>query len=636
MGNETQEETSEQLESLHSAESWKWLTLGALGVVFGDIGTSPLYAMRECFHGEHALEATRFNIFGVLSLIFWALALTVSVKYLVFILRADNHGEGGILALATLLNSNSKRVARRGFIITAGLFGAAFLYADGIITPTVSVLSAVEGLQLAAPAVRSWIEVIGICILIGLFFLQSKGTGRIGQYFGPIMVAWFIVLAVLGLWHISQAPSILAAANPSYAIHFFTENGWQAFLILGTVFLVLTGGESLYSDIGHFGKFPIRVAWFAIVLPALLLNYFGQGSLLLRDPTAADNLFYRLAPAWSLYPVVALGTAAAVVASQAVIAGAFSLTLQAIQLGFWPRLRIAHTSANTFGQIYVPAINWSLMVACIVLVLTFHSSSQLVAAYGVAITITMVITTLLFSTLLWKRWKWHPVWVGPFVAIFLGVDLAFLGSNILKIPYGGWFPILVAGIIFLLMRTWQSGRELLAKRLRATSLSTELFVADLLSRNVERIPGTAIFMTGNPMGTPLALKQNVDHNHILHERIIILGVQTSERPHIPPRERLATEEIGEGFYRATLTYGFMNQPDVPNDLALSMWLELHQTTDSVSYFLGRETLLVGSQEGKFRWQSRLFALMSRNAQPATMYFRIPADRVVEIGVQVEL
>jgi KUP system potassium uptake protein len=619
-----------------SQTSWKVLALGALGVVYGDIGTSPLYAMRECFHGAHAMPVTQQNVMGVLSLIFWSLTLIVSVKYLIFILKADNDGEGGILALMALLAPQRKGASKKALVVTLGLLGSAFLYADGMITPAISVLSAVEGLKVATPIFTDYILVIAVIILVALFWLQSRGTARVGAMFGPLMLLWFATLGVLGFWHIIQSPGVLAAINPAYGWEFFRQNGWEGYLILGTVFLVVTGGEALYADIGHFGVFPIRASWYGVVFPSLLLIYFGQGSLLLRNPTAAVHPLYHMAPEWGLYPLIAIATMAAVMASQAVITGSFSLTLQAIQLGYCPRLRIEHTSHEQFGQIYIPAVNRLLMVASVALVLGFGSSSNLAAAYGIAITVTMVITTLLFFFLERDYWKWNPIVAVLFAAFFLTIDLSFFGANMAKIWHGGWFPLLMAGFIFLLMTTWRDGRQLLAERLRASTLSTELFVADLLSNPPVRVPGVAVFMSGNPMGTPLALRQNVAHNHVLHECNIILGVRTAAIPHVLPIERLETEEIGEGFFRVSLAYGFMEEPDVPRDLTLATCLDTNVDPQTVSYFLGRETVLATTQEGMSIWRESLFAFMARNAQPATLFFHLPADRVVEIGAQVEL
>lgn len=617
---------------------WKLLALAALGVVYGDIGTSPLYSVRECFHGSHALAVNETNVLGVLSLIFWALTLVIAVKYLVFILRADNHGEGGILALMALLAPAGRGISRRTWVVVLGLFGAAFLYADGMITPAISVLSAVEGLRLASRDIfQTWfVEIIAVVILLGLFRLQSRGTAKVGALFGPFMLFWFLLLAALGVWHILEMPSVLSAINPLYAFHFFVENGTEGFLILGTVFLVVTGGEALYADIGHFGVLPIRASWFAVVFPSLLLNYFGQGSLLLRHPEAAVHPLFEMAPDWALYPMVVIATLAAVMASQAVITGSFSLTLQAIQLGYCPRLRIEHTSSDQKGQIYIPAVNRSLMIAAIALVLGFKSSSNLAAAYGIAITITMVVTTLLFYVLIHHHWKW-PTWVAVlFAGFFLGIDLSFFGANLMKIFHGGWFPLVIAAAIYVLMSTWQDGRRLLAERLRASMLSTELFVAEIMVNPPIRVPGVAVFMSGNPMGTPLALRQNVAHNHVLHDRSIILGVQTAEAPHVPDSQRLETEEIGEGFYRATLRYGFMEEPDVPADLTKLDCLGADFDLKKVSYYLGRETLLATPRSGMYMWRESLFSFLSRNAQPATLFFHLPPEQVVEIGAQVEL
>jgi KUP system potassium uptake protein len=615
---------------------WKVLALGALGVVYGDIGTSPLYALRECFAGVHPMEVTRLNVMGVLSLIFWSLTLIISVKYLIFILRADNHGEGGILALMAQLVPREKGASRAAVVVTLGLLGAAFVYSDGMITPAISVLSAVEGFGVATPVFKPYVEVIAVAILVPLFWMQSHGTARVGSLFGPLMLIWFAVLAILGLWHVAQAPEVFAAVNPLYAWDFFRTNGWEGYLVLGTVFLVVTGGEALYADIGHFGVFPIRVSWYGVVLPALLLNYFGQGSLLLRDPLSKVHPLYHMAPDWALYPMIGIATMAAVMASQAVITGSFSLTLQAIQLGYCPRLRIEHTSHEQIGQIYIPAVNRSLMFASIALVLGFHSSSNLAAAYGIAITVTMVITTILFFFLVKNHWKWHPAIAAGFALAFLVIDLSFFGANVAKILHGGWFPLVMAGIVYTLMSTWRDGRRLLAARLRASMLSTELFVADLLSNPPVRVPGVAVFMSGNPMGTPLALRQNVAHNHVLHDCNIILGVRTAEVPHVAPDARLETEEIGEGFFRISLSYGFMEEPNVPQDLKLAACVDDNIDPTSVSYFLGRETVLATAQAGMSVWRESLFAFMARNAQPATLFFHLPSDRVVEIGAQVEL
>jgi KUP system potassium uptake protein len=600
-------------------------------VVFGDIGTSPLYAMRECFHGSHGIPATPANIHGVVSLIFWALVVVISVKYLVFILRADNRGEGGILALSAL--AGSVRPSR--MLTMLGLFGAALLYADGMITPAITVLGAVEGLELATPRLMPYLEPIAIGILIGVFLLQSRGTERIGALFGPITLLWFIAIAVLGIAGIAQEPAILAALSPHHAIAFFLQNGWHGFVVLGAVFLVVTGGEALYADIGHFGIQPIRLVWFALVLPALVLNYLGQGALLLREPAAAHP-FFSLAPGWALYPLIALATAAAVIASQALITGAFSLTMQAVQLGYSPRLTIRHTSPSACGQIYLPLVNWALMLSCIALVLGFRSSSNLAAAYGVSITSTMLITTLLFYVIARWQWGWTP-WVAASVTgVFLVIDLAFLTSNFAKILHGGWFPLLVAAVIFALFSTWARGRAALAARIHEHALPLGMLLDQIRSHPPHRVSGTAFFMSGNPSGAPAALLHNLKHNQVLHERVVLLNVRTDETPHVSPDERLSIDSLDLGFWRMTLRFGFMDEPDVPAALARVSTPEFDFDPMRSSFFLGRETILVSSRSGLTRWRETLFAWMSQNARDATSFFRLPPNRVVELGSRVSV
>jgi KUP system potassium uptake protein len=613
------------------------LSLSALGVVYGDIGTSPLYAMRECFHGPHAIEPTPENVTGVISLIFWSLAVVISIKYLVFVMRADNRGEGGILSLTALVTP--LKDAPRGWrysLIALGLFGTALLYGDGIITPAISVLSAVEGLKVATPLFEPYVLPITVVILLGLFLFQYKGTAGIGAIFGPVMCLWFVTLAALGVAQAARHPAIFAAVNPAYGFDFFTRNGWHGFLVLGSVFLVVTGGEALYADMGHFGRRPIRVAWFALVFPALLLNYFGQGALLVENPAAAENPFYRLAPTWALYPMVVLSTAATIIASQALITGAFSLTRQAIQLGFCPRLRIEHTSATEIGQIYLPSINWALMVACVALVLGFRTSSNLAAAYGVAVTATMAITTILFFVLISERWRWNFALALLMSLVFLVIDCAFFGANIVKIWQGGWFPLAVGAIVFTLLTTWKKGRQILAERLRETTVRAHTFVADVRLSGLTRVPGTAVFMYSNEHGIPPALLSNIEHNKVLHEQVVILVVVTKDVSHVPPEERLSLEELGEDFYRLKVSYGFMDDPDIPVALKQAAELGLKLDPAEVSYFFGRETLIVSERPGMALWREKLFALMSRNAHRAMAFFRIPSSRVIELGTQVEI
>lgn len=612
------------------------LSLAALGIVYGDIGTSPLYALRECFSGSHSVDATEANVLGVLSLIFWSLIIIVSIKYLTFVMRADNRGEGGILALMALARPPDPDRRRQALLVALGLFGAALLYGDGVITPAISVLSAVEGLRIATPLFEPYVIPITIVILVLLFLLQSRGTSGIGAVFGPITFIWFVVLAVLGAVWVAREPNVLAAIDPVYAVAFFVQNRWHGFLVLGAVFLVVTGSEALYADMGHFGKRPIRLTWFVIVLPALLLNYFGQGALLLHEPAARVNPFYHLSPAWALYPMVLLATVATVIASQAVISGAFSLTRQAVQLGYSPRMEIAHTSSQEIGQIYVPQINWALMLATIGLVLGFKTSSNLAAAYGVAVTTTMVITTLLAYVVARRVWKWRLGTAVGVTAAFLVVDLAFFGANILKVEQGGWFPLAVAAVIYLLMSTWKAGRAILAARLREAAIPFDVFWAQITQNPPPRVPGTAVFMVGNPGGTPFPLLHNLRHNKVLHEQVVLLTILTQELPRVAEKDRLKIDAIGQRFYRVTVHSGFMEDTSVPELLAsideAGLKIDLEQTT----YFLGRETLIATNRPGMAVWRERLFAFMSRNAVPATAFFRLPPERVVELGVQVEL
>jgi len=590
--------------------------------------------MRECFYGQHGVPPTHANVLGVLSLILWSLILIISVKYLTLILRADNRGEGGILALATLVSD----VVRRGkFLFLLGLFGAALLYADGMITPAISVMGAVEGLHVATPLFDHYVVPIAVVILIGLFFFQSRGTAGVGAVFGPITVIWFVAISLLGIAHIIRAPQVLAAINPIHGFEFFLINGWRGFVVLGAVFLVVTGGEALYADIGHFGTAPIRLTWFAVVLPALTLNYLGQGALLLIEPDAAVNPFYRMAPPWALYPLVVLATAAAVIASQAIISGAFSLTMQAIQLGYSPRLRAIYTSERVIGQIYVPVVNWGLMLACVALVLGFRTSSNLAAAYGVAITTTMLITTVLFYVVARRRWHWPAAAALPIAAFFITIDLAFFGANMLKIAHGGWFPLLVSAAVLFLMLTWRKGRRVLRSRLGEICIPLNDFISELKTQNIRRVPGTAVYMSGNRYGTPLALLHNLKHNKVLHEEVVLLTVRTEEVPYLTnPRDRVALENLREGFWRAQIHFGFMEKPNVPVALDRVKQTDLRFDPMRTTYFIGRETILATRKRGLSSWRGSFFAWMTRNAGDVTSYFCLPPNGVVELGARVEV
>jgi KUP system potassium uptake protein len=613
------------------------LGLAALGVVFGDIGTSPLYALKVCFAGGHGLPLNPANVLGVLSLILWSLVGVISVKYLVVVLRADNSGEGGIMALMAIARKRFAPDRRLFWLLTVmGVFGAALLYGDGMITPAISVLSAAEGLEVAAPGLSHFVVPLTIVLLIFLFLFQRKGTAGVGAVFGPVMLVWFSVLAALGIHGIIKAPKVLAAVNPLHAVHFFLRNGTSGFLVLGAVFLVVTGGEALYADMGHFGKGPIRLTWFSLVFPALVLNYFGQGGLLMTHPGAEANPFFKLAPHWALLPLILLSTAATIIASQAVISGSFSLARQAVQLGFSPRLDIRHTSEETVGQIYVPSVNWMLMIATIALVLGFRTSDNLAAAYGVAVTTTMVITTILLFFV--ARWLWHwPLWVVvPVTALFAVPDLAFFGANMVKVHEGGWFPLLVAAVGFTLMTTWKSGRGILYERIQEKQLPSDLFLADLERNEPHTVEGTAVFMTGNAKGVPTTLLHNLKHNHVMHERVVLLTLESEEVPRIPTRERLRVEEMGHGIYRMRARYGYMETPDVPALLKSAQRYGFTFEPMRTTFFLGRDTLIPSPRPGMAIWRERLFALMARNAQGATFFFNLPPNRVVELGAQIEL
>ena len=611
--------------------------IGALGVVYGDIGTSPLYALRECFAATHGVAPTVPNVLGLLSLVFWSLVLIVCVKYLLFVLRADNRGEGGILALLALTLASEPGSSRRRLTLTTlGIFGAALLYGDGIITPCITVLGAVEGLQVATPMFTPYIVPISIGVLIGLFALQRLGTGGMGNIFGPITLVWFITIGALGLRGIAMEPAVLWALNPWRAVTFLITNGSIAVLVLGSVFLAVTGAEALYADLGHFGARPIRLAWFVVVFPSLVLNYFGQGALMISRPETVANPFYYLAPNWALLPLVALATAASVIASQALISGAFSLTMQGIQLGYLPRMEIRHTSMHTRGQIYMPLVNAALMVACIALVLGFRSSGNLSAAYGIAVTLTMLITSILFYFVARRTWGWRTWQAGLLCGTFIAVELVFCAANAVKIGHGGWLPLAVAAGIFVIMTTWNTGRMLLRDRLEDRRLPFDVFLASIRDGSALRAKGTAVYMSGNSRDTPIALLHNLKHNKVLHERIVLLTIVAEENPHVNQTERAHVEPLAAGFFRVIARFGFMETPDIGDVLLACRAQGLELSVEFCSFFLSRETIVPGKRPIMSRWRSRLFAFLARNAQTAAAFFGLPANRVVELGLQVEL
>jgi len=614
------------------------LTLTALGVVYGDIGTSPLYTIRECFYGTHAVDVTPENVLGVLSMVLYALFIVVSIKYIVVVMRADNQGEGGILALTALVPTTGKTAARQAtpVLIALGIFGAALLYGDGMITPAISVLGAVEGLQVETPLFAPYVVPMSVAILFLLFLFQKYGTHSVGRLFGPIMVVWFVTIAGLGISWIVREPAVIGALNPLHAATYFRAHGLPGIAVLGAVFLAVTGGEALYADMGHFGKTPIRLAWFTLVLPALVLNYFGQGALLLLNGGAARQPFFLLAPSWALFPLVGIATAAAIIASQALISGAFSLTQQAIQLGYAPRLDIEHTSSREMGQVYVPQVNWALMISTIFIVIGFGSSSALAAAYGIAVTMTMVITAVLLHVIAVERWKWPAPMALAITAVFLTIDLTFFGANLLKLFQGGWLPILIGACIFTVMTTWKTGRRLVAERLVARAIAIDHFLEVIAAAPPIRVPGSAVFMTAQPRGIPPALAHNLRHNKMLHEHVVLLTVGTTPVPHLPDDQRLTVDPIGHGIFTVRVLYGFMEEPHVPQALHAARARGLTIDLDDITYFLGRETLLVTGRRGMARWRERLFVVMTRNAVRPTTYFRLPPERVVELGVQVEI
>lgn len=612
--------------------------VAAIGVVFGDIGTSPLYALKECFDPQHGIPFTPQAVFGIISLIFWALVIVVSLKYVLFVMRADNRGEGGVLALMAL----SLRSVRAGskwasVLMMLGMFGACMFYGDAVITPAISVMSAVEGLEIAAPSLSRFVLPITIVILIILFSMQKSGTAKVGRLFGPVMVTWFVILGVLGVYNIGAAPEIVKAINPYYGIHFIRTHALQAYIVLGSVFLVLTGAEALYADMGHFGIRPIRFAWTVLVFPALALNYFGQGALLLTNPKAIENPFFLLAPEWALLPLVIVATAATVIASQAVISGAFSLTSQAIQLGYVPRMKIMHTSDREIGQIYMPVINWALLLVIVWIVLAFKSSSNLAAAYGIAVTTTMVITTILACVVMVKVWNWNKFLVALIIAGFLVVDFAFFGANLIKVEEGGWLPLALGAFLFFMLMTWHKGRQLLRERTAADGIPLGPFLQGLLAHPPHRVAGTAIYLTGGNTQVPVSLLHNLKHNRILHERTIFLTFRTVDVPYVEDANRIEAKDHTGGLYSVVATFGFNETPDVKEVLnLLEQKTDMHFELMDTSFFLARETVVPTKLPGMSIWRERLFAWMHQNAAKPTDFFSIPANRVVELGTKIEI
>jgi len=612
------------------------LSVGALGIVYGDIGTSPLYAMREALNATGA-PISETSVFGILSLVFWTLTLVVAIKYVVIVLRANNRGEGGILAVAALIlqdRSVTPRLART--VIALAIAGAALFYGDCLLTPAISVLSAVEGISVAAPQLHALIVPITIVILIGLFLVQGHGTGRVGALFGPIMAVWFVVLGTLGVVEVASNPLVLGALDPRYGVFFLLDHTAIGLVVLAAVFLAVTGAEALYADMGHFGRQPMRLAWFALVLPGLVLNYFGQGALLLRDPTAIANPFYLLAPDWAHLPMIVLSSVATVIASQAVISGAFSITRQAVQLGYLPRLEFHHTSAREIGQIYSPQVNYILLIAVLGVVLAFGSSSELAAAYGLSVSGTMVITTILVFLVAARRWKWNPFAIAAVIGPLFAIDVLFLGANMLKIPEGGWFPLLVGILLFAVMSTWRLGRAEMQRQIASGTMPLASFLNRLKPEQPVRVAGTAVYMTGNLQDVPRALLHNIKHNKVLHERVILLTAMTEGVPYVPKEERVVVESLGKRFWRVTLRYGFMQIPNVPKALALCAADGLEFDMMSTSFFLGQVSLTSGRGSALPRWRRRLFGALARNGFGATEFFRLPPNRVVEMGSQLAL
>jgi KUP system potassium uptake protein len=631
--------------STHEAESHQRrlknqalvLALGALGVVYGDIGTSPLYAIRECFHGHHAIALTQGNIFGVMSLVFWSLTVVVSVKYVIFILLADNHGEGGIFALLGLISAGGKNVSPRlrAGLVLAGILGAGLLYGDGIITPAISVLSAIEGLEVATKAATPIVLPLTCVVLFLLFLLQHWGSAGIGKIFGRVMTLWFASIAALGLGQIFQEPQILLAIHPVYAYEFFADNKLHAFVVFGSVVLCLTGAEALYADLGHFGRKAIRLSWMSLVFPALLFNYFGQGALLLGHPELTVNPFYGLVPRLILYPMVGLSTIATVIASQALISGVFSLTQQAIELGFCPHFLIVHTSRVIRGQIYMPAVNYTLMIVCLGVVIGFRDSSSLAGAYGIAVTGTMTITSILYLIVITRVWRWSLWLAVPLITVFLVFDLSYFGANLLKVKDGGWFTLLAAALFTIAMTTWRKGRSELIHKFE-TRIPLKVFLDDVDRKKLPRVRGTAVFMSLTLEGTSPVLLQNLKHNKILHEKVVLLSILPTDVPTVPATERVQIEDLGQGFYRVVAYNGFMQRPNVPEIMKLTSYLGLPIDEAETTYYLGRVSLFTTGDSKMMRWRKVLFAFMSKNAATPAAYFGLPANRVVELGAQIEL
>jgi KUP system potassium uptake protein len=611
------------------------LALGAIGVVFGDIGTSPLYALKETFVGPHPLAVDPAHIYGVLSLIFWTLTLIVTIKYVLIVLRADNRGEGGSLALLALLSSRMPGGKRARGIVMLGILATALFYGDAIITPAISVLSAVEGLTVVQADLQPLVLPIAIGILIALFVAQSRGTAKVGVVFGPIILVYFLTLAVLGVANIVDHPEIVGIVNPYWALNFFMIDPVLAFLALGSVVLAVTGAEAIYADMGHFGRKPISIAWLYVAFPCLMLNYMGQGALLLGNPAAAANPFFLMAPDWARLPLVALATMATIIASQAVISGAYSVTQQAVQLGYLPRFSILHTSEKAAGQIYMPAVNWTLLIMVIALVLTFRQSTSLASAYGIAVTGTMFITTCLFGILVFSVWRWNRWIAAGATSLFLLVDGAYFASNLTKIPDGGWFPLLVGVIAFTLLTTWAKGRQLMRERMDEGAMPIDLFIRSAL-KSVTRVPGTAVFLSSSAEGVPSALLHNIKHNKVLHERVLILTVAVQQVPHIDPSDRIELQALGDSFYRVTLRYGFMEEVDIPADLMRLERCGAQFRMMDTSFFLGRQKLVASPRPGMALWREKLFAWMTRNSESAMQFFKLPPNRVIELGSQLEI